>query len=198
MQTENAPFDDTAEMRAMILTALPFPPLPVQLRRLEDGNVLGEEVVQTTHDILSTLLREACARCTGNENMARRKLQQAVLGDFLRELVAAGRADMQDPPALYASYQKYSLLHIATYFPPGAPVPQVTVMPLGHVCRGDKTHRKMCDYMAGQAVLLELPHGRCAQDWMAREYADLLTICKERLVYNATPLPGSDPAHLQE
>jgi hypothetical protein len=36
--------------------------------------------------------------------------------------------------------------------------------------------------MAGQARLLELKGGLCAQDWACREYADMLEISRDRIV----------------
>ena len=55
-------------------------------------------------------------------------------------------------------------------------------MPFGFACKGDIVHSRMCDYMAGQARLLELRGGLCKQDWACREYPDMVLIARERLV----------------
>ena len=172
-------FDSTQELRAAILAALPYPPLPVALTRLElDCTRLGVEVVQTSHDILSLLLREACARYTVSENRARQQQQQAVLRDFLKELVRDG---LQPYPQLYATYCANTLRHVATY-PSAGPTPEMRFLPHDYVCKGDRVHLQMCDYMAAQSRILETGAGYSAQDWLHREYADMLVLTRSRLV----------------
>ena len=58
-------------------------------------------------------------------------------------------------------------------------------MPLSYVCKGDAVHRRTCDYMAGQAVLLELQGGHSIGDWLPRHYHELLAAARERLVTEA-------------
>lgn len=72
----------------------------------------------------------------------------------------------------------------AAYYPEGH-VPELHFMPLSYVCKGDVVHRKMCDYMAGQAVLLELQGGHSMGDWLPRHYHELLLSARERLVTEA-------------
>ena len=82
----------------MILTALPYPPLPVMLRRLEDGNLLGADVLQTSHDIISTLLSDACVKYTVSENLERQKKQRGV--------VAASPKEGSQPTLTYPTVPK--------------------------------------------------------------------------------------------
>ncbi len=189
----------------MILTALPYPPLPVMLRRLEDGNLLGADVLQTSHDIISTLLSDACVKYTVSENLERQKKQRGVLREFLAAIVKNG---LQSTPEFYHTLCEYSQKHIATYFRgtgSSDPLPGIQFMPLGFTCKGDVVHKKMCDYMAGQARILELKGGLCAQDWMCREYVDMILVARERLVcegkdecvilqdeHDNKPTPGSN------
>jgi hypothetical protein len=180
-------YDSTQEMRAMILAALPYPPLPVALRRLEDGNALGDEVLQTSHDIISNMLVESCAKGSAAENASRRRTQVAVLGDLLRALTADG---LQEPPQLYATYCTFTARHIASYVTSGGgAIPEIRFLPLGHVCKGDSAHLRMCDYMAGQARLLALDEGLAAQDWLSYEYAQMLCIARNRLVFEREAAP---------
>jgi hypothetical protein len=187
VHVEDIAYDSTQEMRAMILAALPYPPLPVLLRRLEDGNALGGEVLQTSHDIISTLLADACAKATVSDNEARRECQMETLRGLLSAL---GQDGLQAPPDLYSTYCDFTARHIASYLGGGADaLPEIRFLPLEHVCKGDAAHRRTCDYMAAQARLLDLGEGYAAQDWMRCEYAQMLTIARNRLLCEA-PGPG--------
>jgi len=183
VRVEDRAFDETQELRAMIMAALPYPPLPVTLVRVEDGSDrLGDGVLQTSHDIISNLLKHACVTHTVSENKERQRRQQEILRDFLRVLAKDG---MQPPPELYRTLCDFSQRHIATYIKgleSSSTPPEIRFEPLDSVCKGDAAHRKMCDYMAAQGRLLELPAGLSAQDWARREYADMLLIARSRLV----------------
>lgn len=170
--------DRNREIRAMILAALPYPPLPLVTCRHGEDNLLGDRVEQTTHDALSHLLEYHGGRNDEGSAMVRQERQRGVLREFLAALVKDG---IQAPPALYETYARYTRLHIGTYFEEGRQ-PEVLIPPYDVVCKGDPTHRRMCDYVAGQARLLELSGGLCAQDWAHREYTDLLRVCQDRLV----------------
>ncbi len=190
VETESRPYDSTQELRAMILAALPYPPLPIMLRRFEDGNRLGSEVLQTSHDILSNLLTEACVKCTVKENVERQERQRTLLREFLAELVKDG---LQAPPQHYQTLCKYTQLHIATYMREGAPVPEMRLMPFDHVCKGDYVHVRMCDYMAAQARILGLLGGLCADDWRGSEYFQMMLVSRDRLVCE-----GKDEREIKE
>lgn len=179
-------YDSTQEIRAMILAALPYPPLPVLLPRLSEST---EDVLQTSHDLLSMLLREACAKRTKSENEARLRRQQVVLANFMRELATEACAS---PPELYRVYCAYTMQHIATYLPPGAPAPALRFLPLDHPCKGDRTHKAMCDYMAAQARILELPDGECAENWLRYEYFDMMLFARSRLMQEPEAVPPED------
>jgi hypothetical protein len=185
LRVEDRPFDETQELRAMILAALPYPPLPVTLVRVEDGSaVLGDAVLQTSHDILSNLLKHACATNTVRENRERQAAQQELLRGFLQAIVRDG---LQPPPQLFRTYCEFSQRHIATYIKGAKSAPEIRYEPLDSVCKGDAAHRRMCDYMAAQGRLLELTEGLSAQDWACREYADMLIIARDRLVGEVNP-----------
>jgi hypothetical protein len=174
--------DSNREIRAMILCALPYPPLPVAVRRFEDGNKLGDEVVCSSHDLISQLLEVACVRGRGDDNAERQERQRGILREFLADLVKDGPLD---PPRLFEVYCQRTHEHIATYCPNGRGLPEVRFMPFGYVCKGDKHHAKVCEYMAAQAILLELQGGKATQDWMGVEFCDLLSVARDRLVCEA-------------
>jgi hypothetical protein len=147
----------------------------------QDDARLGESVTQTSHDILSHLLEDACVRHTVRQNKARQVAQQEVLRCFLADLVKDG---LQPIPDLYKTYCKFTREHVGTYLygNDGGAQPEILFEPLHSVCKGDPVHLAMCRYMAGQARLLELKGGLCAQDWACREYAHMLEICRDRIV----------------
>ena len=190
MDSDGRGYDSTQEMRAMILAALPYPPLPIMLRRLEDGNALGDEILQTSHDVISNMLVQSCAKGSAGENANRRKLQVAVLQDLLRAISDNG---LQPPPELYRTYCEFTARHIASYIlGSGECRPEMRFLPLEHVCKGDVVHLRMCDYMAGQARLLALDEGFAAQDWLSYEYAHMLSIARNRLVFERETVPADE------
>ena len=171
--------DHNRELRAMILAALPYPPLPVEARHFdEDGNQLGDSTMVTSHDIISNLVEQSWTRdqsATSREKMER---QREVLRCFLSDLVRNGIPAVD---ALYEVYCKHTRDHIATYYPKDH-VPELKFFPLSHVCKGDKVHIRTCDWMAAQSRLLELTDGFTAADWLPRHYHELLDVARSRLV----------------
>lgn len=176
------PYDSNSELRAMIMAALPYPPLPVEAKRFdEDGNTLGDAVMVNSHDIISNLLEQACTRGTADAHKSRQQRQQEVLRCFLRDLVKDG---IQPADALYRTYCEHTRDHVAAYYPVGH-APELKFTPLAHVSRGDAVHVRTCDWMAAQTRLLELDNGLAAVDWAPRNYADLLEVARGRLVTEA-------------
>lgn len=168
--------DVNREVRAMILCVLPFPPLPVQASRFEDGNVVGDNLVTTSHDILSHLLEEACVKRTSDENQRRSEQQLKVLEDFYMEMQKASTLTAEE---LYGLYCTYTKRHIATYLE-NTQVPELLFMPLAYCCKADATHKRMCDYMAGQAVMKQLPQ----KEWSQMEYSVLLQEARDSFLVN--------------
>jgi hypothetical protein len=48
----------------------------------------------------------------------------------------------------------------------------------------------MCDYMAAQARILELPDGQCAENWLRYENFDMLLFARGRLINEADAEPA--------
>ena len=164
--------DPNREMRAMILCATPFPPLPVVARRFLEGNSVGDNAVVTSHDILSHLLEDACVKKTAEEHAVRRDLQVKVLGDFILELL---QTPQDNPEKLYETYCNHTRKYIATYVQ-GKEIPELFFMPLSYCCKGDYTHRRFCDYMTGQSIMRELPQS----PWAQMDFHTLLQEAKKR------------------
>lgn len=176
--------DMNREIKAMILGALPYPPLPVEVRRFDDENRLCEGVVCTSHDLLARLIEEAAARGDEGRNAERKGRQMDVLRGFLADLVKDGPLGKE---ALYRVLCARTREHMGAYLA-GAGLPEVRFLGLDSVSRGDKVHRKMCDYMAAQTILLELGGDggkEKAEGWRGMEFGDMLVVCRDRLVVEA-------------
>lgn len=160
-------------MRAIILSMLPYPPLPVMGKRFEE-NRLGSEMVISSHDIISHLLEVACVHDKHDDNQKRLQRQRTVMSTLETELKGT-----KDPRALYAIYCKNTAAHIACYYPESC-APELRFMPLDHCCRGDSVHRLFCDYMAAQSVIMQ----RTASpvEWQSFDFPSLLVATRENWV----------------
>ena len=143
--------DPLREMRTMILLSLPFPPIPVQAAKVEQGVIQHDDAVISTHDILAICLNSAAARGDQSKNYERRVKQREVLQLFLHAMATKGFtcSDVD----LHRLYCEFSLLHIATYFLESDRPPEIRFMPLSYTSKNDPIHKQMCQYMAGQSCL---------------------------------------------
>lgn len=177
-----APWDENAEIRAMILLALPYPPLPVRCLRCVVGeSTLGEEATITTHDVISRLLEDALNRKTPTAHKEREQRQQKVCIDFMRELVdICGQREIQ-PEELYQLYCRFTSAHIATFFDDQNSSPPLEIQRMDSVQVGDNVHKRVADFMAGQAILLG-DKDSTHELWKNTPLPEMLLQCKERLV----------------
>lgn len=183
--SSNKPFDQNAEIRAMILTALPFPPLPIKAWTLEENSSqLDHQTAITSHDIISHLLELACNDPDKTIHEPRQKRQQLVLRGFLEEVMALENVDEIPPPKMYEIYCKHTARHVETFFLEGR-VPPIEFLPMHVVERKDPVHTQMCDYMAGQAVLLGIEPST-AKAFAGINYPYLLLEAKKRLFQEPT------------
>jgi hypothetical protein len=174
--------DARREMRACILMTLPFVPLPVQVSRLTDGNLVGDNVVVTSHDILSRLLDEACVTKDSKDHAKRKEEQIIVLNSFVMDLDC--KCEAEDIGQIYSVYCDYTRRFIGTYVGNGQ-IPEVLFMPVDSCCRGDSTHRLVCDYMAAQCLLREL----IPRDWKALDLGNIL-VESRRIILSADYFEG--------
>lgn len=84
-----------------------------------------------------------------------------------------------DPPALYRLYCEYTRQHILTYFP--GYTPPINFMPYGYVCKGDPSHQKLCEYMAGQSILFGDDPPIIKSIYIHRTFGGMLVIARDRL-----------------
>lgn len=171
--------DVNAEIRAMVLLTLPYPPLPVLATRLEqDDDRLQEDTLITSHTLVARGLNEAVIRNDSRENNERKTRQLAVFRTFLHAMATEGF--FCDPERLYLIYCRFTLDHIATYFPSGYPV-DVRFEPLSSIVRGDRAHVKLAEYMASQSIYFEDTVPVPREHYLKQDYHELLRMCRDRL-----------------
>ena len=176
--------DPNAEIRAMVLLTLPYPPLPVFATRLEqDDERLQDDTLITSHTLVARGLNEAVVRNDKRENKERRARQLEVFQTFLHAMATEGF--YCDSERLYLIYCRFTLDHIATYFPPGHPV-DVRFEPLSSIVRGDRAHVKLAEYTASQSIYLGDPVPVPREHYLKLDYPDLLRICRDRLGHQMT------------
>jgi hypothetical protein len=174
-------WDDNAEIRAMILSSLPFPPLPVRCCAMEENSdLLTNDKIITSHDILSKLLEETSFIKDDTVHHKRRLRQQEVWKCVMSELFALERDHEVQPPELYSLYCKSTIAYIDTFFPETA-TSRVEMLNLNCIQDGDNVHKKMCDYMAGQAIILGLEPST-QKAYTGFPYHQLMLQAKHRLI----------------
>ena len=177
--TEKMDEPSRAEIRAMVLLTLPFPPLPISATRVEqDDERLHDDAETTSHTLIARGLDEAMARGRREENRARRARQIDVFRRFLHAMASEGFSCSDE--RLHEIYCTASLGHISTYFPPGHPI-DIRFMPLSSICKGDSAHSKMAEYMASQSVYYEDAVRVRRDQYAQQDFATMLRACRDRL-----------------
>jgi len=176
--------DPNRELRAMLLVATPYPPLPVLAVRFEaDDHRLQDEQMVTSHTLLAKAFDEAILRNRPEENGQRKARQVQVLQRFLHAMATEGMHF--GPEKLYQLYCRFTLEHLATYFPPGHPL-DLRFQPLSSICKGDPCHAKMAEYMASQSVFYEDETPIRRHQYIQQEYAQMLLALRDRLGHAMT------------
>ena len=170
--------DTMRETRAMVLCALPYPPLPVECEKmLSDSMMTASELdVTTSHTLLAQCMNSAVLKNDMAANNARKARQIQVLQEFLHELVTVGFELRGEP--LYQFYCKHALKHIGTYFDVSCP-PDIRFKPYSYMTVGDKSHAKMVEYCLAQGILYqEKPDARRIS---RMDLAKLLVLIRSRV-----------------
>ena len=176
--------DTLREPRAMMLAALPYPPLPIQVHKVADDSMVlesdTEDGVTTTHTLIALCVNECVKRNDHAFNERRRTEQMRVLEEFMYGLQAIG-CTLSDKE-LYHFYCDYSYRHLCTYFDK-SDVPHVKFKPYEYVSRGDKTHQKMLEHYFAQGIVFEEnPEERPSDDHVRQcSVGELLELFRNRL-----------------
>ena len=177
--------DSLREIRTMILLALPYPPLPVSVAHVvaDECRVTGDAVVSTSHTLVGQCLNGAVARADEGRNRTRQARQRAALQRFLHSMATAGF--FGTPHDVYGIYFGATLEHIASFFPEGHPL-DLNFLPLDSVCKGDGTHAKMAEYLAGQSVLFQDDPPVPREAYLRLSYPEQLLAARSRLGHAMT------------
>jgi hypothetical protein len=171
--------DPNRELRAMVLLTLPYPPLPILATRFDaDDHRLQDDEVITSHTLIAQGLEDSMARNCHAGNMERQKRQQTVMQSFLHAMATEGF--LCDADRLYLLYCRFTLEHIATYFPVGHPL-DIRFHPISYATKGDKIHAKMAEYMAGQSLFFEDPSPILRETYLRYDYREMLLAARDRI-----------------
>jgi hypothetical protein len=118
------------------------------------------------------------ARNNQEENLARKLRQQACFQRLLHAMAVEGFSC--PPERLYLIYCRFTLEHIATYFPEGYPL-DIRFQPFGYAVKGDASHAKLAEYMAAQSVFFEDPHPISREQYLCYEAHEMLSALRDRL-----------------
>jgi len=170
--------DPLRETRTMVLCALPYPPLPVKVGKLQaDAMIIEREEVTTLHSLLAVCMNDSVNKNNKEANDIRRDKQIQVLKEFLHDLATEGMELSGEK--LYNFYCKHSYKHLSTYF--DSP-PAIMFEPYSYMTIGDKSHNKLVEYCAAQGVLYEEPGAESqAERFKKLSQAQLLLLCRLRM-----------------
>jgi hypothetical protein len=177
--------DLNRETRAMILSCLPFPPLPVEVHRVEGDACLTSDITITTTHALIAQCMDACVLKNDPEfNKKRKALQIQVLQEFLYKLASEAFRYTKDD--LYHFYCEFSYKHICTFFNKNDR-PEIRFLPYGYVVKGDPVHRKIVEYYVAQGIIMDDSKTKTPQEVASMEMGDIFLLIRDRLGHSMTP-----------
>lgn len=168
----------------MILASLPYPPIPLLATRLEsDDHRLQDDALTTSHTLIARCLNECVSRGDAEANRQRRRRQTEVFQRFLHAMATHGF--FAAPEQLHQLLCDFTALYIGTYFPVGHPL-DLRFAPFSSVCRGDKAHAKMSEFMAGQSIVFEDDPPLTREHFLRLDYGQQLLAYRDRFGHAMT------------
>jgi len=139
--------DENRELRAMLLSVLHLPPLPVTVNLVErdDNSVIDDEHTETSHILICNLVEWMAVMDSEGLNKQRMMKQMALQQRFQAELRAL--SPDADDQTLYDFYCLHTRLWINSYTPLGD---TIRFKPISTICSGDKVHAALLDYAKAQ------------------------------------------------
>lgn len=163
--------DAMREVRAMIVAALPLPPLPIMVSR----ELAGEEGAFaasccSSHDLLAHLMNIACTCATEKQNSERAALQIRLQADLF-DAVDSWREAEPDPllvlPPIGWTYKTlcdFTRKYVQSYLPDPARDQDLRFLPLHEVDREHPVHARAIEFHKAQDLL----YGKCRLLTVAR------------------------------
>ena len=170
----------------MVLLSLPFPPLPVKVSAVDplELSAQGDDRMTTSHTLLARCLNEAAIRSDLERNKRRKARQMDVFQRFLHALATDGFG--MEAPELFQLYCRFTREHIETYFEEGERYPEVVFGSLEDAPKGSSTHKKMCEFMAGQSILFKDSPPLDRKHFERKTFGSLLLMARDRLGHKMT------------
>jgi hypothetical protein len=140
--------DENRELRAMLLSLLHLPPLPVTVNLVErDDNraIIDDQHTESSHAIICNLIEWMAAMNVQELNNSRMKRQMTLQAQFLTEL---HNLDAETPDeTLYTFYCHHTRMWLNSYTAQGD---TIRFKPIDSVSTGDKIHAAILDYAKAQ------------------------------------------------
>jgi hypothetical protein len=181
--------DGMREIRAMIVAALPCPPMPVMAsREVEDEPGCYEGKCCSSHDLLAHLMNIACTAATEKQNCTRALLQAGIQEEMFSkvdEWKAGNDASVHAmlPPAEW-SYQlmgDFTRKYVQSYMADPARAQDVRLLPMSDINRTHPVHIRALEFQKAQDLL----YGKCAmitRDYERMSYAELVQVSVARII----------------
>jgi hypothetical protein len=157
------------EQIAMYMTALPCPPLPVNvIMTTADGET--RRIGTSSHDLLAGLLVGAMTRANAERNKLRQRKQIELTDRLITELeLASHSADVA-----YDACKRFTAEYILA-FDDDASGASMQFLDIGDVEKGGKVHMAACSWHAAQDIQHAAPSSRRAAAHFAKmSYRELI------------------------
>jgi hypothetical protein len=141
-------FDNNADIRALILIAQPFPPLPILALRDNSEDYL----YMNSHDLQAHLLNIACTHNSQATLSYRQEKQTRIYDMFIRDI----KTETRDVHDLYEIYCKHTRSLLSLYiFNTDRRTADIRFQPLDEILDSDRITGHMREYTKARAAITE-------------------------------------------
>jgi hypothetical protein len=167
--------DENRELRAMLLSLLHLPPLPVTVNLIERGDhtIIDDQHTESSHAIICNLIEWVAVmnvEALNNKRMREQMTLQARFHDELRDTDLSLSSE-----ALYNFFCHHTRLWLNSYTPQGD---TIRFKPLDCVSPGDRVHTALLDYAKAQYHHFKEGNETLDID-SSMPYCDILRKCAE-------------------
>ena len=144
--------DVNRELRSMLLSVHPCPPLP----QIAGNNTNSYERVFSSHDFLATAIDRMLIQPDVLRDIDRRDNQLSLCKELSVTLkhVLDGTAHADKPEAVYSLLTCFARGYVKLYFDKNyAKSLDIRFMPLDHVCKGNSVHTLACSHLRAYRIM---------------------------------------------